>query len=326
VTRRRIAVVCGGPGVEAAVSRDSGAEVLAALRARGHDCALVECDAELPETLRGGGYEVAFLALHGRLGEDGVVQGVCELIGLPYTGSGVLASALCYDKAAAKRLLAAEGLVTPAWRVVRRCLGPAAAAAAMGAAAADLGLPLVVKPNRGGSTIGLSIVGEGDRLEAAWALAAEHDDVLCERLVRGTEITVGILGEDPPRALPTLEIVSHRPVYDYAAKYTAGQSEHVIPARLPEEWRAAAQAAALRAHLALGCRSMSRVDVIVDGRGVPWLLEVNTIPGLTALSLLPDAARAAGIGFSELCERVVEDAMRRHRPAPQEVGRRGLGG
>jgi D-alanine-D-alanine ligase len=326
VRGRRVAVVCGGPGGEAAVSRDSGAQVLGALRARGHDCALVECDPGLPETLRHGGWEVAFLALHGRFGEDGVVQGLCELIGLPYTGSGVLASALCYDKAAAKRVLAAEGLTTPPWRVVRRRLGRPEAAAAMQAAALELTLPLVVKPNRGGSTIGLSIVGSAQELGAAWELAAEHDDVLCEPLVRGTEITVGILGDDPPRALPTLEIVSHRPVYDYAAKYTAGQSEHVIPARLPEEWRAAAQGAAVRAHLALGCRAMSRVDVIVDARGVPWLLEVNTIPGLTALSLLPDAARAAGIGFEVLCERILEEALERHRPAPQEVGPRRLAG
>jgi D-alanine-D-alanine ligase len=318
---RRVAVVCGGASSEAAVSRESGSQVLAALRARGHDCTLVECDAELPALLRRGGYEVAFLAVHGRFGEDGVVQGTCELLGIPHTGSGVLASALCFDKATAKRLLVAAGIDTPAWRLVRRDLDPGATAVAMHAAAAELGLPMVVKPNRGGSTIGLSVVDDAAGLHSAWSAAAQHDAVLCERMVSGTEITIGILGDDPPEALPTLEIVSHRPLYDYAAKYTAGQSEHIIPARLPEAQRTRAQRAAVAAHAALGCGGMSRVDVIVDGAGVPWVLEVNTTPGLTALSLLPDAARAAGIPFESLCERILEDALLRRRPGcPTEVG------
>jgi D-alanine-D-alanine ligase len=141
--------------------------------------------------------------------------------------------------------------------------------------------------------------------------------VLCEEFIAGCEITVGVLGHNPPRALPTLEIVSRRPLYDYAAKYTKGQSEHVIPARLPEEQRAAAQEAALTAHQVLGCRDLSRVDVIVDESGTPWVLEVNSIPGLTELSLLPDAARAAGIAFSELCEQLVEAAYARGQQPPR---------
>ncbi|TMD95997.1 MAG: hypothetical protein E6I76_09060 [Chloroflexi bacterium] len=145
MTRRRVAVVCGGSSGEAAVSRDSGAQVLAALRARGHDCTLLECDAELPAALLGGGYEVAFLAVHGRLGEDGAVQGTCELLGIPYTGSGVLASALCFDKATAKRVMTAAGVTTPDWRLVRRDLDRGRAGTAMAEAAAELGLPLVVK-------------------------------------------------------------------------------------------------------------------------------------------------------------------------------------
>ncbi len=227
MTPRRVAVVCGGPSSEAAVSRDSGAQVLSALRGRGHDCTLLECDASLPASLVSGGYDVAFLSVHGRHGEDGVVQGACELLGIPHTGSGVLASALCFDKATAKRLLAGAGIDTPAWRLLRRDLDPGGAAAAMSSAAAELGLPLVVKPNRGGSTIGLTMVEDSTGLNSAWSAAAAHDHVLCERRVSGTEITIGILGDDPPEALPTLEIISHRPLYDYAAKYTAGQSEHV---------------------------------------------------------------------------------------------------
>ena len=308
----RVAVICGGRSSEAEVSRTSGAQVLQALRQRGHDAERIEADEELWDALRGGGYDVAFIALHGRFGEDGTVQGVCELLSLPYTGSGVLATALCLDKAMAKRVLVAEGIKTPPWELLPRHLDDGRVAEAMTRAAGALGLPMVVKPNRGGSTIGLSIVrGEGDLAEA-YRNAAQHDAVLCEKFVDGLEITIGVLGHNPPEALPTLEIVSHRPLYDYAAKYTAGQSEHIIPARLPEEQRQAAQRAAERAHAALGCYSMSRVDVIVDRGGEPWVIEVNAIPGLTALSLLPDAARAAGIGFDALCDRLVREAMERH--------------
>lgn len=308
----RVAVVAGGRSSEAEVSRTSGHEVEAALRSLGHRVTVLDCDDEIWEALRAGGFDAVFLALHGRYGEDGTVQGVCELLGLPYTGSGVMASSLAFDKAMSKQVLRAAGVPTPEWHVVSRQLAPEAAAASMAAVADDLDLPLVVKPNRSGSTIGLSIVADRDGLNAAWRDAAWHDDVLCERFVAGKEVTVGILGHNPPQALPTLEIVSHRPLYDYAAKYTSGASEHIIPARLPATQNAAAQAAALRAHDALGCRGVSRVDVIVDGAGVPWVLEVNTIPGLTALSLLPDAARAAGIGFAELCQRLLDDAIGRH--------------
>ena len=304
----RVAVICGGRSSEAEVSRTSGAQVLQALRQRGHDAERIEADDELWDALRGGGYDVAFIALHGRFGEDGTVQGVCELLSLPYTGSGVLATALCLDKAMAKRVLVAEGIKTPDWRLLPRDLDGSAAAGP----ARELGLPMVVKPNRGGSTIGLSIVRDEGDLAEAYRNAARHDQVLCEKFVDGLEITVGVLGHNPPEALPTLEIVSHRPLYDYAAKYTAGQSEHIIPARLPEEQRQAAQRAAERAHAALGCYSMSRVDVIVDRGGEPWVIEVNAIPGLTALSLLPDAARAAGIGFDALCDRLVREATQRH--------------
>jgi D-alanine-D-alanine ligase len=313
----RIAVVCGGPSPEAEVSRLSASQVSAALQGRGHRCTTLEVDAELWPALQAGAYDCVFIAVHGRFGEDGTVQGVCELLGLPYTGSDVLSTALCFDKVAAKRLLAAEGLSTPPWTTVAAVAdSPGDVERSMAAAAAELGLPLVVKPRRGGSTIGLSVVRAADGLVRAHATAAPHGEVLCERFVAGTEVTVGVLGDNPPRALPTLEIVSHRPLYDYAAKYTAGQSQHVIPARLPEAWRLACQRAAERAHRALGCRDMSRVDVIVDPAGQPWLLEVNTIPGLTELSLLPDAARAGGIAFPELCQGLVDAALAR-RGAPR---------
>ena len=313
----RIAVVCGGPSAEVEVSHLSGSQVAAALRSRGHQCTILEVDAELWPALEAGGYDCVFIAVHGRFGEDGTVQGVCELLGLPYTGNGLLAAALCFDKVAAKRLFAAEGIDTPPWRTLPSTFAhPDGIRPAMASAAAELGYPLVVKPRHGGSTIGLSIVRDAEGLVPAWETAAVHGEVLCERFVAGTEVTVGILGDNPPRALPTLEIVSERPLYDYAAKYTAGQSHHVIPARLSEEGRRACTYAALRAHVALGCRDLSRVDLIIDGGGVPWVLEVNAIPGLTELSLLPDAARAAGISFPEMCQGLVDAAVARSGRLP----------
>jgi D-alanine-D-alanine ligase len=313
----RIAVVCGGPSAEVEVSRSSASQVAAALRSRGHQCTILEVDAELWPALEAGGFDCVFIAVHGRFGEDGTVQGVCELLGLPYTGSGLLATALCFDKVAAKRLFAAGGIATPPWRTLPTAYAsPAEIGPAMASAAAELGYPLVVKPRHGGSTIGLSLVRDAEGLVPAWETAAVHGEVLCEKFVAGIEVTVGILGDNPPRALPTLEIVSERPLYDYAAKYTAGQSHHVIPARLPEEGRRACAYVALRAHVALGCRDLSRVDVIVDGGGVPWVLEVNAIPGLTELSLFPDAARAAGISFPEVCQGLVDAAVARSGRLP----------
>ena len=306
----RIAVISGGRSSEREVSRTSGEQVSAAMRRLGHTATGLDCDDELWEALRAGNYDCAFLALHGRYGEDGTVQGVCELLSLPYTGSGVMASSLCFDKAMTKQVLISAGIATPPWTVVPRTLG-AAALPAMEAAADRLGLPLVVKPNRSGSTIGLTIVADRSGLKQAFDDAAWHDDVVCEHFVSGTEVTVGIIGH-PPEALPTLEITYNRPLYDYEAKYTAGGSAHVIPARLPDESNLAAQEAAVRSHTALGCRGVSRVDTIVDAEGKPWVLEVNTIPGLTELSLLPDAARAAGYTFDHLCQLLIEDALARH--------------
>jgi D-alanine-D-alanine ligase len=315
VTPLRIAVISGGRSSEAEVSRTSGAQVLSALKGLGHTVVALDFDDELWEALRAGGYDCAFLALHGRYGEDGTVQGVCELLGVPYTGSPVLASAVAFDKGMSKQVLRAAGVATPPWHVLPRTLGAAEALTRMQECAGELGLPLVVKPNRGGSTIGLSIVADSPGLKAAFDAAAWHDDVLCERFVRGTEVTVGVLGHNPPQALPTLEIVSHRPLYDYQAKYQVGQSEHIIPARLPAAHNLSAQRTAEHAHAVLGCRGVSRVDLIVDAAGTPWVLEVNTIPGLTPLSLLPDAARAAGVAFEQLCQRLVDDAIARHQEA-----------
>ncbi len=302
----------GGRSAEREVSLLSGAQVATALRGRGHDVTEVDLDANTWDELRDGGFECVFNALHGRLGEDGTVQGMFELLGLPYTGSGVLASALCMDKARAGKTMAAIGLHVPEFEELEAKEG--VAADLVERVVSRFGLPLVVKPVREGSTIGLTIARDEDAVASGLVLAGRYDRrVLVQRFAVGTEITIGVLATPELQVLPTLEIVSENPVYDYDAKYTAGKSHHIIPARIPEAARAAASDAAARAFTELGCSGMARVDVIVDPEGKPWVLEVNTVPGLTALSLLPDAARAAGIAFDELCQRLVDHAIGRHQ-------------
>jgi D-alanine-D-alanine ligase len=307
-----IAVLRGGRSAEREVSLRSGAQVAKALRSRGHEVTEVDLDGGTWDLLRDGGFECVFNALHGRLGEDGTVQGMLELLGLPYTGSGVLASALCMDKARAGNILAAIGLHVPEFEELEVKEG--VAADVVERLVKKFGLPLVVKPVREGSTIGLTIAHDEDAVASGVVLAARYDRrVLVQRFAAGTEITVGVLATPELRVLPTLEIVSENPLYDYDAKYTAGRSHHIIPARIPEPARDDASAAAARAFTELGCSGMARVDIIVDAEGTPWVLEVNTVPGLTELSLLPDAARAAGIAFDELCMLLVEHAIGRHR-------------
>ncbi len=300
----RVAVLAGGRSAEREVSLMSGAQVGAALRTAGHEPELVDLDANTWDVLRDGRFDVVFIALHGRFGEDGTVQGMLELLRIPYTGSGVLASALCLDKPLANRLLRDEGFAVPDFLEVDGDEARAGLPAAV--ESGSLGWPVVVKPAREGSTIGLTIAADGDAAADGIRLAAGYDRrILCQRFVAGTEVTVGVLQGPDLQVLPTLEIVSENPVYDYDAKYTAGRSHHIIPARIPPAARDACADVAARAFRLLGCDGMARVDVIVDAAGTPWFLEVNTVPGLTELSLLPDAARAAGIEFPELCDRLV---------------------
>jgi len=308
----RIAVLRGGRSAEREVSLRSGAQVEKALRGLGHDVTGVDLDSATWDVLRDGSFACVFNALHGRLGEDGTVQGMLELLALPYTGSGVLASALCMDKSRANAVMAGAGLHVPDYEELEMKQG--LTAARVEGLVARFGLPLVVKPVREGSTIGITIARDPDQVASGLVLAAQYDRrVMVQRFAVGTEITVGVLATPDLQVLPTLEIVSDNPVYDYDAKYTAGKSHHIIPARIPEAARIAASEAAGRAFVLLGCTGMGRVDVIVDAGGTPWLLEVNTVPGLTELSLLPDAARAAGIKFDELCQRLVDHAVARHQ-------------
>ena len=313
----KLAVLRGGRSAEREVSLRSGAQVEAALRGLGHDVVAVDLDANTWDVLRDGAFACVFNALHGRLGEDGAVQGMLELLAIPYTGSGILASALCMDKSRANSVMAGAGLHIPDFEELEVKEG--VAAEVIERLVGRFGLPLVVKPVREGSTIGLTIAQDPDAAASGLVLAARYDRrVLVQRFQAGTEITVGVLATPDMQVLPTLEIVSDNPVYDYDAKYTAGKSHHIIPARIEERAQATAADAAGRAFVLLGCAGMARVDIIVDAKATPWILEVNTVPGLTELSLLPDAARAAGIQFDQLCQRLVDHAIQRqaHRVGP----------
>ena len=306
----KVAVLRGGRSAERDVSLRSGAQVEQALASRGHAVTGIDPDLTTWDVLRDGGFDCVFNALHGRLGEDGTVQGMLELLGLPYTGSGVLASALCMDKARANAMMAAAGLRIPMFEELEITEG--VAAEVVEKLVATYGLPVVIKPVREGSTIGLTIAKDADEVASGLVLAARYDRrVMIQKFASGIEITVGVLATPELQVLPTLEIVSDNPVYDYDAKYTAGKSHHIIPARISERAQADASEAAKRAFIELGCAGMARVDIIVDEHSNPWVLEVNTVPGLTEVSLLPDAAKAAGVAFDELCQRLIDHAVAR---------------
>lgn len=255
--------------------------------------------------------DVAFIALHGPWGEDGTIQGLLEIIGIPYVGSDVLASALAMDKVMAKRALAASGIEVARDAVVTR-RGYARDPDAAAAAAQAVGYPLFVKPVRQGSSFGATLVDRPDQLAAAVAEALRYDDrAMIEEKLTGTELTVGVIGGDEDLvALPVIEIVTSRSFFDYKAKYDPAESQEICPARVPDDVARRAQDLAVRAHRALGCRDLSRTDMILSGSRMP-VLEVNTIPGMTANSLLPKSARVAGIPFGELIERLIRSALER---------------
>ncbi len=311
----KVAVILGGGSVEREVSLHTGENIVAALRTKGHEAIPMDVTDDLPLRLREAGPDAVYIALHGRYGEDGCIQGLLELLGLPYVGSGVLASALGMDKLVSRRLFELANLPCPRYRVLRQAeVAERGEEAMTRELVGEFGLPLVVKPNNQGSAIGVTIAHEASSVPAALraALAFDTPLALVEEYVHGTEITVTVLGDRPPRALPVIEIVPKKPFYDYDAKYTPGMSDHLIPARLPAETTALAQEYALKAYTALGCRHFARVDLLVDERtGGLVVLEVNTLPGMTSTSLVPDAARAVGIEFPDLVEKLVLMAMGR---------------
>jgi D-alanine-D-alanine ligase len=291
----RVGVIMGGRSSEREVSLRTGAAVKDALLARGHDAVAIDLDGkagELIAKLRAERVDVAWIALHGTFGEDGCVQGLLEIEGVPYTGSGVLASALAMDKVVSKRVFDHHGIRTPRWAIHN---GPA-----------DLlfvGMPLVVKPSCEGSSVGVTLVREERGISAAIEEAERHHGaVLLEQLIEGHDLSVGILDDE---VLGTVEIRPKVEFYDYQAKYERKDTEYLCPAPLSPERDAEVRRLALAAHRALGCAGASRVDMIDSKDGEAFVLEVNTLPGMTATSLLPKIARSAGLSYDELVERIL---------------------
>ena len=297
--KKTIGVLLGGLSAEREISLRTGTAVVDALKRCGYRPVAIDAGHDLPLQLATAGAEVAFIALHGRFGEDGTIQGLLELLDIPYTGSGVLASAVAMDKVTTKKLLLHHELPTPAFEVFRRGDDLAALVDRC------RHYPRVVKPAREGSTIGVHIVHDGEELAAGIQEALDHDDVLLiEDYIHGAEVTVSVLGDE---ALPVIQIVAKGGFYDYRAKYTAGQTEYLLPAPLDPALYARLQQLSVEACRILGCRGAARVDFMLRDREI-YCLEVNTIPGMTATSLLPKAARQAGIDFDELVQRILEDA------------------
>jgi D-alanine-D-alanine ligase len=311
--RIRVAVLAGGRSPERDVSLRSGHRVAGALEARGYDSVILDpVDCALAEALARDRFDACFLALHGKEGEDGTIQRLLHLLGLPFSGTPAFECEIAFDKTLAKDALREAGVRTPPWATVEAAaLRDLAAGAALGRAVDRVGLPCVVKPSRSGSALGVSFVDRAADVPAAVMSALSFSDAaVLERKIDGTEVAAGLIGE-PPEALPLVEIAPKSGVYDYAARYTAGATEYRAPARLAAEVADACRSEATRAFSALRLRDVGRVDLIVDGTGTPWTLEVNVCPGMTETSLLPLAAGAAGVSLEELCERIIGATLAR---------------
>ena len=307
----RVAVLKGGRSLEREVSLRSGANAEAALRRLGHEVLEVDVDQHLVRTLRAERPEAAFVALHGKGGEDGTVQELLEILEIPYTGPGVLACERAMDKVVAKAHFAAAGVATPpAFAFNQDAFRELGAAEALPDIVERLGLPIVVKPAKQGSALGIRVVREAGELPGALMGALAYDDrVLLERFVVGRELALSVLGTGEPWALPVVEAIPRgRDFYDFEARYTPGLTDLVAPARLDDALAQETARLAIACYRALGCRGVSRVDMLLDADGGLWVLEINAIPGMTDTSLLPKAAEAAGLGFDEVVERILADA------------------
>jgi D-alanine-D-alanine ligase len=295
----KVAVLMGGQSAEREISLKSGDMVLAGLQRKGVDAHAFDPRDQGLEQLIAQKFSRVFIALHGRFGEDGTVQGALEYLGIPYTGSGVMASALAMDKWRTKLVWQAAGISTPAYEMLN-------AASDWSAVVRRLGLPLVVKPAREGSSIGISKASSLEKLAAAYELARKHDDsVLAEQFVEGRELTAAILDGE---ALPLIRIEAPQGNYDYHNKYFGNKTKYHCPSGLPDALERAIQAQALAAFRVIGCRGCGRLDLMLDARDKAWFLEVNTIPGMTDHSLVPIAARARGISFDDLVVKILEAA------------------
>jgi D-alanine-D-alanine ligase len=311
---KTIGVLMGGLSGEREISLLSGENCLRALQSRGYRVVRVDALRDVAQRLKDNDVEVAFLALHGRYGEDGTIQGLLEMMGIPYTGSGVLASALGMNKVSAKKIVRSSGIPTPDFYEVGadQSLGEATAEIEVG-----LGFPVMLKPVDGGSSLGIvKCKGKAELPAVLGSVRSEFGSVFAERYVSGCEITVGVLHQDGRMTpLPVLELVPKREFYDYEAKYTRGLTDFVLPARLDPATYELAQSLAVAAFRAIGCSGYGRVDLMVDASGTPWFIELNTLPGMTELSDLPAQAAAAGICYEDLVEAILQTATGRLQPA-----------
>ncbi|EOW6645975.1 D-alanine--D-alanine ligase [Cronobacter muytjensii] len=300
----KIAVLLGGSSAEREVSLQSGSAVLAGLKQAGVDAYAIDPRDVCVTTLKEEGFDKVFIALHGRGGEDGTLQGTLEYLGLPYTGSGVMASAITMDKLRTKLLWQGAGLPVAPWVALERRDIVSGLSETLKARIAALGLPVIVKPSREGSSVGMSKVDSADALMPALALAFEHDsEVLVEKWLSGPEFTVAILGDD---ILPSIRIQPAGVFYDYEAKYLSDETQYFCPSGISADREQALQVLVMDAWRVLGCQGWGRVDVMQDSDGGFYLLEVNTAPGMTSHSLVPMAARQAGMSFSQLVVRILE--------------------
>ncbi|MBM7624384.1 D-alanine--D-alanine ligase family protein [Sporohalobacter salinus] len=308
---KKVAVIRGGRSKERDISLKTGKAVYKALKSKGVDVIALDPEEEnFYQKLTDKDIDVAFIALHGRYGEDGTIQGLFEMMDIPYAGSGVLSSSLAMDKVVSKKIFKQEGILTPEFKVLNRESWKQQSQKLLSELKAEFNFPLVVKPALEGSSLGLSIIKKKENLAKAVDEAFEYDsEILIEKYIEGKEITVGILGNQDLVVLPIIEIKPKNGVYDFEAKYTKGMTEFIIPARLEEEIYNWAQEMANKAYKVLKCSGMARVDLIVSKEGKPYVLEVNTIPGMTETSLLPQAAKAAEIEFPDLVLKILEYAV-----------------
>ena len=309
MTRERILVLMGGYSEEREVSLRSGQAVLNALKSKGYEALGMDLKGTALQEITEYHPDLVFIALHGKDGEDGTVQGMLEIMGIPYTGSGVASSAIGMNKVLTKKLLIYEGIPTAPFIILKKneFTEPDRELSQL---LKIIGLPMVIKAATQGSSIGTFIVYNSDQIMDAIMAAFKYDnELLVEQFIEGTEVTSTVLGNESLQVLPLIEITSANEFYDYESKYTPGLCQHIIPARIAEEIRSNVAGLSERVYRAIGCRGYSRVDFIIDTAGQPLVLEINTLPGMTEMSLVPDAARAAGISFEELVEKIVRMAL-----------------
>ena len=299
---KKVGVLLGGMSSEREVSLRSGKAIAEGLRKKGYDVTEIDVSTDLPQKIKDSGIEVAFIALHGKYGEDGAVQGLLEIMKIPYTGSGILASSVAMDKILTKKILQERGFLTPQYAFFDANKENASEFVKN----FILSLPVIVKPSREGSTIGIIRVQELGQLEAALKEAAKYDSrVLVEEFVTGLEVTSGVINGE---ALPLIEVVPKSGFYDFQSKYTKGATEYILPARLPEKLSQEIQQTTVEIYQELGCEGCARADFIVDSQMRFFFLEINTIPGMTETSLIPKAAAHAGLSFENLVEKLLDSS------------------